>query len=85
MIDSITKSLLRGRMLAAVSGASAAGISTTAALTDAVNEATALATAILALVSALAAVYSKVRELKRTVTIEDAVRKVVDEHRDRSP
>ena len=70
MIDSITKSLLRGRMLAAVSGASAAGISTTAAITDTVNEATALATALLALISALAAVYSKLREMRQPTVRE---------------
>ena len=70
MIDSLTKSLVRGRMLAAVAGTSAAGISTTAALTDAVNEATALATALLALISALAAIYSKLREMRQPTVRE---------------
>ena len=64
MIDSLTKSLVRGRMLAAVAGTSAAGISTTAAITDHINEATALATAVLAFVSAIAALFSKLREMR---------------------
>ncbi|MCK7579305.1 MAG: hypothetical protein MZV65_28615 [Chromatiales bacterium] len=45
MIDTIAKSLIRGRLLAAVSGASAAGVSLTAAMTDTANALTALGTA----------------------------------------
>lgn len=64
-MDTFLQSLLRGRMLATVAGASAAGLSSTAALTGALNEAAAVVTALLALVSACAALYSKLREFKK--------------------
>jgi hypothetical protein len=80
-MDSIFTSLLRGRMMAAVASLAVAGVSTSAALTDAANEATALTTALLALISALAAIVSKIRELRRSFSVEDAVRTVIDEHR----
>lgn len=62
-MDSVIKSLLRGRVLATVTGAAAAGLSGAAAITGALNEATAVVTALLALISSLAALYSKIREL----------------------
>lgn len=64
-MDTFLQSLLRGRMLAAVAGTAAAGLSGTAALTGAINDATAIVTAALALVSAVAALYSKLREIKQ--------------------
>lgn len=78
--DSIFTSLLRGRMLATVTASAAAGISTTAAITETVNELTTLATAVLALVSALAAVASKLRELRRSMSVESVIRAVIEEH-----
>lgn len=67
-MDTVIKSLLRGRVLSATTGLAAAGLSGGAAITDSLNEATAVVTALLALVSACAALYSKVREIKKGST-----------------
>ncbi len=64
MTDPILTSLLRGRVLAAVTGTAAAGSSAVAAITGTVNEAVLLINALLALIAALAAIYSKLRDLR---------------------
>jgi uncharacterized membrane protein YccC len=64
-MDSILQSLARGRILATVAGTTAASVSLTATATGHLNEITALMTALLAFVSAGAALYSKIREIRK--------------------
>ena len=63
-MDSLLRSLLRGRVLATVASSAIVGTSTASMMTDSVNEWVLTANAILALVSALAAIASKLRELR---------------------
>ena len=65
MTDTIIQSLMRGRLLAAVAGSGVAGGSILELTTTATEEMTAVVNAILGLIAALAAVYSKLRELRR--------------------
>ena len=62
--DSILKSLLRGRLLAAVAGSSIAAGSLLELTANATDELTAVINSVLGLVAALAALYSKLREIR---------------------